>query len=88
MIMSNLKQVLYQRRAAGSLSPRGPGLLSHEYHFHCLILPWVLRPKPVTGTSQDRPRTIHPHPTFLARALLTDPPESEGIQDKWLRGWS
>lgn len=53
-----------------------------------LPYPALLRPQPVTGTSQDLSMTIHPHPTFLARALLTDPPESEGIQDKWLRGWS
>lgn len=87
MIVSNQRQALCQRRAGGSLSPSGPDFcptntISTALHG---------KTQASTGTSQDQPIPpphTHTHLTLLTQALLTDPPESEGIQDKWLRGWS
>lgn len=74
-------KALCQRRAVGSLDPGGPAFSSAS------TISSALHDK-TQASHWYQPGPAHTTALLFSPGLLTDPPESEGIQDKWLRGWS
>lgn len=86
--MSNQRQASFREEQWALSAPVGQAF--SPTNTISTVLPTLSDETPASYMAPTRtsPMTTTPTLVFLAQVLLTDPPESEGIQDKWLRGWS